>query len=129
MNVEWTEDLLLMWEIARKTRSGGLSPQERRGLVEQFGVSEEVLLRYERAKVAYDALDDKRFREAKWETLRRMTEGQKTFDPERYSAEMEVTLQRMREAEPESEITRELRDARAAIRAELGLSPIPPEAY
>ncbi|WP_437304720.1 hypothetical protein [Sorangium sp. So ce388] len=129
-NVEWTKDILLIWEIVRKTRSDGLPAEERRALAEQFGVSEEVVLRYERARTTYELLiGEKRRRQAKLETILRMTEGGKTFEPERYADELEATLERMRDAEPENELTRELRDARDAIRAELGLPPVPPEDY
>ncbi|XXX74843.1 hypothetical protein WMF30_45040 [Sorangium sp. So ce134] len=130
MSVEWSKDILLIWEIARKTRSGGSSAEERRALAEQFGVSEAVVLRYERARTVYNAeIADKRWRQARQETLLRMTEGGKTFELEKYPDELEATLERMRGAEPENEITRELRDARDAIRAELGLPPVPPEDY
>ncbi|AGP40392.1 hypothetical protein BE04_35965 [Sorangium cellulosum] len=54
MSVEWSKDILLIWEIVRKLRSSGMSPAERRALAEQFGVSEEVVLRYERARAAYN---------------------------------------------------------------------------
>ncbi|WP_437829773.1 hypothetical protein [Sorangium sp. So ce1153] len=129
-NVEWTKDMLLIWAILRKTRSGGLPAEERRALAEQFGVSEEVVLRYERARTTYEVLiGEKRRRQAKLETILRMTEGGKTFEPERYADELEATLERMRDAEPENELTRELRDARDAIRAEIGLPPVPPEDY
>ncbi|KYF58978.1 hypothetical protein BE08_30720 [Sorangium cellulosum] len=127
-NVEWTKDILLIWAIVRKIRSGGLSAEERRALAEQFGVSEEVVLRYERARTAYnEQIADKRWRQAKLETILRMTEGGKTFESERYADELEATLERMSDAEPENELTRELRDARDAIRAEIGLPPIPPD--
>ncbi|WP_437753905.1 hypothetical protein [Sorangium sp. So ce1389] len=129
-NVEWTKDILLIWAILRKIRSGGLPAEERRALAEQFGVSEEVVLRYERARNTYEVLiGEKRRRQAKLETILRMTEGGKTFEPERYADELEATLERMRDAEPENELTRELRDARDAIRAEIGLPPVPPEDY
>ncbi|WP_437797935.1 hypothetical protein [Sorangium sp. So ce693] len=130
MSVEWTKDILLIWEIGRRIRSGGLSAEERRALAEKFGVSEEVVLRYERARAIYNVeIADKRWRQARRETLFRMTEGGKTFGLEKYSDELEATLERLRDAEPENEITRELRDARDAIRAELGLPPVPPEDY
>jgi hypothetical protein len=130
MSVEWSKDILLIWEIARKTRSGGVSAEERRALAEQFGVSEEVVLRYEHARTVYNAqIADKRWRQARQETLLRMTEGGKTFELEKYPDELEATLEGMRGAESENEITRELRDARDAIRAELGLPPVPPEDY
>ncbi|WP_437480891.1 hypothetical protein WME75_36490 [Sorangium sp. So ce1014] len=130
MSVEWSKDILLIWEIARKTRSGGVSAEERRALAEQFGVSEKVVLRYEHARTVYNAqIADKRWRQARQETLLRMTEGGKTFELEKYPDELEATLEGMRGAESENEITRELRDARDAIRAELGLPPVPPEDY
>ncbi|WP_437975933.1 hypothetical protein WMF11_50810 [Sorangium sp. So ce295] len=128
MSVEWTKDILLIWEIVRRIRSGGLSAEERRALAEKFGVSEEVVLRYERARAIYNVqIADKRWRQAKLETILRMTEGGKTFEDEKFPDELEVTLDRLRDAEPENEITRELRDASDAIRAELGLPPVPPE--
>ena len=128
MSVEWTKDILLIWEIVRRIRSGGLSTEERRALAEKFGVSEEVVLRYERARAIYNVqIADKRWRQAKLETILRMTEGGKTFEEEKFPDELEATLERLRDAEPENEITRELRDARHAIRVELGLPPVPPE--
>lgn len=128
MSVEWTKDILLIWEIVRRIRSGGLSTEERRALAEKFGVSEEVVLRYERARAIYNVqIADKRWRQAKLETILRMTEGGKTFEEEKFPDELEATLERLRDAEPENEITRELRDARDAIRVELGLPPVPPE--
>ncbi|WP_437983608.1 hypothetical protein [Sorangium sp. So ce117] len=128
MSVEWTKDILLIWEIVRRIRSGGLSAEERRALAEKFGVSEEVVLRYDRARTTYNVqIADKRWRQAKLETILRMTEGGKTFDDEKFPDELEATLERLRDAEPENEIARELRDARDAIRAELGLPPVPPE--
>ncbi|KYF92430.1 hypothetical protein BE17_43995 [Sorangium cellulosum] len=127
-NVEWTKDILLIWAIVRKIRSGGLPAEERRALAEQFGVSEEVVLRYERARTAYnEQIADKRWRQAKLETILRMTEGGETFEPERYADELEATLERMSDAEPANELTRELRDATDAIRAEIGLPPVPPD--
>ncbi|WP_044967497.1 MULTISPECIES: hypothetical protein [Sorangium] len=130
MNVEWTKDILLIWRIARKTHSGGLSVEERRALAEEFGVSEQVVLRYERARTAYDlSIAQKRWRQAKWETILRMTEGGKAFEDEKFPDELEATLERLRDAEPENELTRELRDARDAIRVELGLPPVPTEDY
>ncbi|XXT17461.1 hypothetical protein WME94_45260 [Sorangium sp. So ce429] len=127
-NVEWTKDILLIWRIVRKILSGGLSAEERRALAEEFGVCEEVVLRYERVRTAYnEQIADKRWRQAKLETILRMTEGGKTFEPERYADELEATLERMSDAEPENELTRELRDTTDAIRAELGLPPVPPD--
>ncbi|WP_437548247.1 hypothetical protein WME97_49180 [Sorangium sp. So ce367] len=91
-------------------------------------MSEEVVLRYERGRAIYNVqIADKRWRQAKLETILRMTEGGKTFEDEKFPDELEATLERLRDAEPENEITRELRDARDAIRAELGLPPVPPE--
>ncbi|MGK3959053.1 hypothetical protein WMF38_39105 [Sorangium sp. So ce118] len=130
MVVEWPKDILLIWRIACNTHRGGLSADERRALAEEFGVSEAVVLRYERARTVYDVqIAEKRWRQAKLETILRMTEGGNPFDVEKYSDELEATLERMRQSEPENEITRELRAARDAIRAELGLPPVPPEDY
>ncbi|WP_437296972.1 hypothetical protein [Sorangium sp. So ce426] len=124
MRVKWTRDILLIWEIVRRIRPGGLSAEERRALAEKFGVSEEVVLRYERARAIYNVeIADKRWREARRETLFRMTEGGKAFELEKYPDELEATLERLTDTEPENDITRELRDAGDAIRAELGLPP------
>lgn len=125
-NVEWTKDILLIRAILRKTRPGGLPAEERRALAEEFGVSEAVVLRYERARCTYESsIAEKRRRQAKMETILRMTEGEKELDPEKFPDELEATLERLMAAEPENEITRELRAVRDAIRAELGLPPVP----
>jgi hypothetical protein len=129
MAVEWTKDMLVLAELAHAARSGGLTVLARSALAKRFGVSEEVLLRYECARCAYNSLiGDKQWDQARLEATLRFSELEKRIDEPGFPEEIEKALARIRAATPENEITRELDEATAALRAALDASTSPPTA-
>ena len=75
MNTEWTSFMTVTLEISRTESCGGMTAQERSTLVEQFGISEELLLRCERAHHAYcTTIFVEQRREARLEAILRMRE-------------------------------------------------------
>ncbi len=127
MNTEWTSIMLLTVEITRTERFGGMTAQQRSALAEQFGISEEVLLRCERAHHAYSkTVFVEQTREARLEAILRTRElGKKIDDPE-FIDELEKAFERIRAATPENEITRECTEAFNALRAALDASTSTP---
>jgi hypothetical protein len=127
---EWTKDLLLFDDLARAVRKGGLTADERANLSQKFGVSEDLLLRYERAKAAWNTLIfDKQWVQARMEAVRLMNKlGKDLLSPE-LGEETSKAFHRILDAlpEPEKAITRERDEAVAAIRAALDASTSTPE--
>jgi hypothetical protein len=120
MAVEWTKDTLVTLAIVRAEHSGGMTAQERTALVERFGVSEEVLLRCERAYHAhYSLIGEKQWDQAVLEATLRMRELGKRGDEPELVDEIERALCRIRAATPENEITREYDEAWVALRVAL----------
>ncbi len=128
MDTEWTPYMIVALEIARTERCGGMTAQERSALVEQFGLSEELVLRCERAHHAYcTTVFAKQHREAMLEARLRMRElGKQPNGPE-FGDEIEKALDRIQAATPENEITRESTAASAALKAALEASPSTPK--
>ena len=123
MDTEWTSFMIVALEISRTESSGGMTAQERSALVEQFGISEELLLRCERAHHAYcTTVFVEQTREARLDAILRTRElGKKLDDPE-YIVELEKAFERIRAATPENEVTRECTEAFNALRAALDAS-------
>jgi hypothetical protein len=128
MDTEWPSIIFVTMEIARTKGFGGMTAQERSALVEQFGLSEELLLRCERAHHAYqNSICEGQWREAKLEAILRTRElGKEIEDPE-FIVELEKALERIQAATPENEITREYDDAWAALQAALEASTPTPK--
>ena len=124
MNIEWTSLMRVSLEIARKRNSGGMTAQERSALAEQYGISEEILLRCERANAAYyTSILMKQWQQAKLEATLRMRElGKDHNDPE-FLVVLDNAIERLHAATPENEITREKRAAWDALKAALDASP------
>lgn len=129
MDGEWTKDMLLLWKINSAVSTGGLTEPARRALAERFGVSEEVLLRYERAKAAWSAsIFPGLFDQAQDATELRMRELGRRFDPDELMDECLQAFHRIEAAMPENEITREIDEAAVALRAALdAATPKPAE--
>ncbi|MFS8069131.1 MAG: hypothetical protein ACMG6S_22450 [Byssovorax sp.] len=128
MDTEWTSFMTVIMEIARTRGFGGMTAQERSALAEQFGISEDLLLRCERAHHAYyTTIFVEQSRQAKMEAMIRMRElGKARNDPE-FIVELEKALERIHAATPENEITRESTAASAALRAALDASTSTPK--
>jgi hypothetical protein len=128
MDTEWTSFMTVIMEIARTEGFGGMTAQERSALAEQFGISEELLLRCQRAHHAYcTTVYAKQHREAMLEArLRTRDLGKEPGDPE-FIVELEKAFDRIRAEAPENEITRESTAASAALKAALEASAPTPK--
>ena len=123
MDTEWTSFMTVALEISRTESCGGMTAQERSALVEQFGISEELLLRCERAHHAYcTTIFVEQRREARLEAILRMRELGKKIDDPQFGDEISKALDRIQEATPENEITRARTEAFDALRAALEAS-------
>ena len=122
---EWSKDFILCWDLSEAVTRGGLSADERSDLAKKFGVSEDLLLRYERAKAAWDTLIfNKYISRARAEAMHLLKElGQDPWGPE-LGMEASKAFHRILDAlpEPEKKITRELDEVQDAIKAALGVS-------
>jgi hypothetical protein len=120
MDTGWTSFMIVIMEIGRTEEFGGMTAPERSALAEQFGISEELLLRYQRAHHVYcTTVYPKMHREAMLEArLRTRDLGKGPEDPE-FIVELEKALDRVWAATPENEITRESTEASAALKAAL----------
>jgi hypothetical protein len=129
MAIDSLKAIFLIADVEYAVTSGGLKAPERSALAKRFGVSEEVLLRFERAKRAYDSsITPKLFDQAETEALHRMRERGK-FHPREwaqneFSNECTVAYRRLRDAMPENEITREYDEALAALKAAVEASTV-----
>jgi hypothetical protein len=123
MRVEWPKDMTVMVEVACGVLAGGLTAQQRTSLAERVGISEEVLLRYERARQAcHDLIFRKQVNQAWGEAAHRMRElGKSTADPA-FLDELEQAVHRIRRATPENDVKRERDEALAAVRAAIAAS-------
>jgi hypothetical protein len=119
----------LILEIGHAAQSGGLTAPELHALAERFGVSEEVLLRYERARRAFNtSIFPALFEQSIIETERRMKErGEKVHHDEASTIESAVIYRWLEQTMPENEITREHDEALAALRAALDAANPPPD--
>ncbi len=123
MDTEWTSFMPVIMEIARTEGFGGMTAPERSALAEQFGISEELLLRCQRAHHAYcTTVYAKLYRAAKMEAILRTRELDKGLADPEFIVELEKALDRIRAATPENEITRESTAASAALKAALDAS-------
>jgi hypothetical protein len=123
MDTEWPSIIYVTMEIARTRGFGGMTAQERSALVEQFGISEELLLRCERAHHAYQtSICEGQWRQAKTEAILRMGELGKGYNDPEFVVELEKALERIQAATPENETTREYTAAWDALRAALDAS-------
>ncbi|MEO5725729.1 MAG: hypothetical protein ABI134_06295 [Byssovorax sp.] len=128
MNTEVTSFMIVIMEISRTESCGGMTAQERSALVEQFGISEELLLRCERAHHAFcTTIFVEQRREARMEAILRMRELGKKLDDPQFGEEITKALDRIWAATPENEITRERTEAFDALRAALDASTSTPK--
>ena len=110
--LEWMA-MHLFSELSLAARNGGMTADERSSLAENFGVSEDLLLRYERASSAYatlarpSGLDEACERALRERRKRRL--GREEF-------------KKFYGTTPEDEITDEYFEASTAIRAALATS-------
>lgn len=112
----WPPSVFLISEIAHGVRAGGLKERERRALSRRFGVSQELISQYERARSAYNALSDAWWRQAGKEA--RCGWGERDDDdPQKLADATEVILDRIKDEQRENPICRELDEAAAALRA------------
>ena len=122
---EWSKDFILCWRVSQAVKRGGLSADERRALAKEFSVSEDLLLRCERAEAAWDTQIFHRYiSRARVEAMRLLKErGQDPCGPDLWTEASEA-FRRILDAlpEPEKGIVRELKESRAAIKAALGVS-------
>ena len=128
MDFEWAKDTLVIMEIARTEGFGGMTAQQRSALAEKFGLSEELLLRCERAHHAYcTTVFVEQTREARLEAILRTRELGRKIDDPKYIVELEKAFERIQAATPENEITRECTEAFNALRAALDASTSTPK--
>ena len=123
MRIEWPKDMTVMVEVACGVLAGGLTAQQRTSLANRVGISEEVLLRYERARQAcHDLIFRQQMNQAWSEAAHRMRELGKRMDDPAFPGELEKAVHRIRKATPENAITRERDEALAAVRAAIAAS-------
>ncbi|MFS8068111.1 MAG: hypothetical protein ACMG6S_17295 [Byssovorax sp.] len=106
-----------MLEINLGLLSGGLKEQKRRDLARRFEVSQELILRYERARSAYRILSEEWRHKARLEAALQIRARGEDCEPEKLADEMEVIIERLEAEQKENPICRELDEAAAAIRA------------
>ena len=123
MAAEYPKHLILLSKLAGAVQRGGSTAAERRALSERFGVSEDVLLRYERAKVIFDAeiFNDLRHKALVVAMRRPEQLGKDPSDPDDNN-ELVKAYYRLEAAMSDNPIVHEMRDARAALLAALGVS-------
>lgn len=122
MAVDSLKGIFLIADVNHAVESGGLTAPERTALAKRFGVSEEVLFRYECAEYALNSLHKKQQSQAREEAGLRMRERGGRFDPEKFAEDMEAALCKIQDATPENEITREHAEALAALEAAINAS-------
>jgi hypothetical protein len=121
---DWPDHILLIKELIHKSlRFRLMTEDERSALAKRFNVSEDLLLRYERAQMAYNSLVfDKQWTQAREEVIRRMSQLEKELTPTELAAETSKEFRRISAAAPENEISLELKEAKAAIMTALSVS-------
>jgi hypothetical protein len=121
MAVNALKIIFLTADIDYAVNYGGLTPTERNALAKRFAVSEDALLRYERAKCAYVSLV-----KAQWQAMAeaafRMSERGEEYDSKKLADEMGTAFDRKQEAALKKESRRELHEAEAALKAALDAS-------
>jgi len=126
----WSRDMRLFWDLHQLIKNGGSTPEERTEVAREFSVSEELMLRYERAASLYfPSIHDKQLRQARIEALRWLkAEGKDilTHNDEFWKKASEA-LERIQAEAPKDELTREFDAAEAALRAAVNASPGTPE--
>jgi hypothetical protein len=107
----------LISEIAHGVLAGGLKEPERSALSRRFGVSSELILRYERARSAYDVLSDEWRHQARLEAALQIRARGEHCEPQKLSDEMWVIIDRIKNEQTENPICLELEEAAAVLRA------------
>ena len=128
--VPWTKEFTLFWDLDGFVRKGGMTPEQRAELAQKFGVSEDLLLRYERVALVYlPSVHAKQKSQARVEAARVMgTLGKKIdTDADLFFAEVWKAYARIKAEAPEDELTREYEAARAALTAAVNASISPSE--
>ena len=127
--VECTKEVrfFLEWCFARG-KTGGLTAADRSALAERFGVSEDLLLRYERAQSIYKSvIVDKLLPQARVEAMRWLKQlGKEPMGPE-FGEEMRQAFHRLEAAMSDNEIVCEFREVQAAIMAAIEASALTSE--
>lgn len=118
---DWTVGFELLMKLNSGVRSeGGLTAAERTALAKKFGVSEDLLIRYERARAVYNKeIFDNQRTQAGLEALRVVkAQGKDALSPE-FGDELTKAFWRIEAAMPENKFLREFKEAKAAIKAAL----------
>ena len=101
---------------------GGLTDEERAALSARYGVSEAVLLRWERAVQGYrSVIGEEQRRQARREALRNVEARGKEIFSEEYWEERSKAIKRIADSVPEQEIIRESDAAHNALMVALGV--------
>ncbi len=89
---------------------------ERSALAHRFGVSKELILRYEQASSAYDVLTEEWRHEARLEAAFEIRARGEDCEPQKLSDEMGVIIDRIKDEQRENPIRRELDEVLEVIR-------------
>ena len=119
---ESPKDVHLFVELALASlKKGGVTPADLSRLSKRFGVSEDLLLRHERAGAIYKSvIYDKLLPQARVEAMRRLIQRGKDPMDDEFGDELRKAYDRLQAALSENAIVREFKEAKAAIRAALG---------
>jgi hypothetical protein len=108
--------MLAIVEITRNVHEGELTAQQRAALAARFGISEEVLLRYEHAVHAHrSSVFARQLEQAKLMAKLRLWRRGESANGPAFQRETERALCRIQEEMPEEEGTREIDEALAAL--------------
>ncbi len=126
----WPRDMRLFWDLHQFIKEGGMTPEQRAELAQEFSVSEDLLIRYERVATVYlPSVRDKQKSQARREAARLLRELGKDFTTEGdlYFAEVWKAYERIKAEAPKDELTREFEAAEAALTAAVNASSSIPE--